>query len=187
MDAVARDQDVRSLAAAVLKGESHFAVLLRNVLELLSEVNALRRYRTQQPAMQVAAMHDDMRLAEAFFVLVAENHLVRDLARVPVPALILLRVKALVGDFLVEAKTGEDVHGVGTDLDAGADTCKGRRLLEHLHVHTAARETSRYSEPAHSCTDYTDFQRTRFHLPRLITNSNGASPAPSLLFDRHAG
>ncbi len=87
--------------------------------------------RAQEDAVQVAAVHDGVGVAEALAELAPEVDGADVLGGHGVHEAELVHIHGHVPGGIADAEVVEGVEGVGAELDAGADLAEHRRALEH--------------------------------------------------------
>jgi hypothetical protein len=114
----------------------------------------------RQGGVQVGAMQLTIGRAVDAQMLVGERKAPNLLAAVMQAKNVSLRPDALRHDFGAGADMVQDVHRIGTELNAGANLAKARGLLKDFDRVASLEQTAGRTQPANACTCD---QHLRFH------------------------
>ncbi len=118
----------------------------------------------EERGVDVGAVRDRVRLAEARGELIVEGHAGDQLAGQGVAHFLRRRVVGVGQDFVLEADFLQHAEDIRPELDAGADFAEFGRLLEDPYRETLARQRVGGSEAADTAAGNQDRSRTAIRL-----------------------
>src|SRR5215470_5674988 len=157
MDAVGADHKVGLGGTAVLEARDNARLVLDQIDEPVSDMNALLRYGGTQELGEIAAVEVIVGRPEGRFDLGAERRALQGAAVVPAALVHGERPHTHFVHCRLESEANEQARGIGADLDAGADLADPRRLLVDLDVEAGLQEVQGGGEPAEAAADDGDF------------------------------
>ena len=156
MDAVRAHQRRDGGPRAVGEGEMHARRVLRDPGGPLAEADALGGQRLLQRAQQVGAVQGELRGAVFRLRLAGHGQDRGFRARVPVAADAVRGAGAMLAQGRADAEPVQGAHGVGRQVDVGADAGEPARLLEDQDLAPGAVQRDGGSEAADAAADDAD-------------------------------
>ena len=183
MQPVGADHDVSLGRAAVGETKAHTIAEVIHAGAARVEPDALRRQRVLQHRVQIGTVRAEI----AGAVLRAEHaaHLRRrhDAAGLPVAHDVALRLECHRLEGTIEAERDEHAHGVGAELNAGADLAQRVRLLVDRDVEAMLAKRDRRVESTKARTDHRDL----LHLPHAAPIAANSRSRGSMIADVSQG
>src|SRR6185437_1471995 len=142
--------------------------------ELMIQPDMLVGHGACERRMQVAAMGQEIGCAELRFRALAEDHVELDFTGAPVAVVPGARIERLAAHARFEPEPAQHLHGVATDLDAGAEPGELARLLIYGHVDADPPQRRRGRKTAHAGADDRNVERLchLFPTPQLFSVVN---------------
>ena len=165
--AVAADQRAAFGALAVVERDGDAVAMVLVTVDAPAglerdQIAALAGF--EERGVDVGAVGDRVRLAEARGELVVERHVGDQLAGQGVAHFLRRRAVGVGQDVVLEADFLQHAEDVRAELDAGADFAEFGRLLEHPHRETLARQRVGGGEAADTAAGNQDRSRTAIRL-----------------------